>query len=280
MSAFECKIPGKWVLTGEHTVLRGGTAIALPHPDFHLKLSFLPGPEGLKIEPAEATLVIQEILDAARPHLAPGFLDSCTGTLKIQSTIPLGAGLGSSAALCVAVTRWLTHLGAKLPENPFEFAKRLEDHFHGKSSGMDIAVTSISKPILFKMDQPPEALGSKNLPRFTFHDTGLRTRTSGCVAKVEAFRSQAPQRGAEIDHLMMQATEQGLDGLRKFAEGQTDAGLQDLAGAMRSGQKCFYDWDLVPKAARELEQKLLKEGALAVKLTGAGGGGFLVALWG
>ena len=39
---FQTTFPAKWVLTGEHAVLRGVIAIALPHPRFHLRLRFEP----------------------------------------------------------------------------------------------------------------------------------------------------------------------------------------------------------------------------------------------
>ena len=40
-SDFSTRIPGKWVLAGEHSVLRGASAIALPHPEFSLAFDFL-----------------------------------------------------------------------------------------------------------------------------------------------------------------------------------------------------------------------------------------------
>jgi galactokinase len=48
---------------------------------------------------------------------------------------------------------------------------------------------------------------------------------------------------------------------------------------MDLGQSCFEEWELVPESFTVIEEKLKNEGALAVKLTGAGAGGFVVALW-
>ncbi|MEK6577816.1 MAG: hypothetical protein AABZ55_01200, partial [Bdellovibrionota bacterium] len=63
-SRFETRVPGKWVLAGEHAVLRGGTAVTLPHPQFSLKLSFKPGGLGLRVVPVAAESVIRDLLGA------------------------------------------------------------------------------------------------------------------------------------------------------------------------------------------------------------------------
>src|SRR5947209_5983562 len=56
-------VPGKWVLAGEHTVLRGGRAVALPHPSFGLELEFTPG-ERFEVFPRGAEEVIQGLFSA------------------------------------------------------------------------------------------------------------------------------------------------------------------------------------------------------------------------
>ena len=98
-SKFHTKVPGKWILSGEHTVIRGGTAIALPHPELYLELNFSPSKQqGLLIKPCSHAplmkFLIKEILSILDVKEYPN------GTLNIYSNIPKGAGLGSSAALC------------------------------------------------------------------------------------------------------------------------------------------------------------------------------------
>ena len=53
---FTTRVPAKWVLVGEHSVLRGGQAVAMPYPELGLSLSYEPADasDALKIEPAEA----------------------------------------------------------------------------------------------------------------------------------------------------------------------------------------------------------------------------------
>jgi mevalonate kinase len=161
-----------------------------------------------------------------------------------------------------------------------EFATQLEHRFHGRSSGMDVAVISSGEPITFVMGRGPRSLGIKNLPHFTFHDTGLRSRTSECVLRVEAFREQFPRLALEVDEKMGVASRQATEGLLCFDQGDKPGGLSLLQGAIQLARDCFYSWELVPGEAKRLEESLLSQGALAVKLTGAGGGGMVVALWG
>jgi mevalonate kinase len=281
--SFETRVPGKWVLAGEHAVLKGHSSVAIPHAELGLRLGFKPGASdrGLRVSPSETQHVIDEILTLALAGVPSAQWPA--GELKIESTLPVGAGLGSSAALCVAVTRWLaaSPLAAKLNgvELTAAFATRLEHHFHGKSSGMDVSVIAANKPVIFARVSGAQELGVSRLPRFTFHDTGVRARTSDCVAHVERFRSEEPVLGARLDELMGQAANESVEALRLYDAGQAEQGVRALASAMAKAQSCFDAWELVPPEARALLNNLHAEGARAAKLTGAGGGGMIVALW-
>lgn len=282
-SSFEIRVPGKWVLSGEHAVLRGVPAIALPHPEFSLDLRFDPNPAEMFVTaPTEARELAVGLIEAVHRITQLPSGGEPQGRLEIRSSIPFGAGLGSSAALCVAIVRWLAPAIGIEESRIRETATRLEDRFHGKSSGMDVAVISEAAPIRFELlggERRAETLGLSRLPKFSFHDTGLRKKTSECIARVERFRAERPEAGARCDVRMGSASELALRGLRAFAAAETQTGLNDLREAMRLGQECFREWDLVPEAALEIERRLYAEGARAVKLTGAGGGGYLVALW-
>jgi mevalonate kinase len=265
-------------------------AIALPHPEFSLSLTFQPqvwsqpwSTEGefLKVVPESAGPLVHEIIQNLRDEWVAQGRDFPLprGSLLLESTIPLGAGLGSSAALCVALTRWLSST-LQIPESEhFEFARRMEDRFHGHSSGMDVAVASVGKPIAFWMNSGSTALELLKLPRFTFHDTGLRSRTSECVTRVISQAGVDPDRARALDMRMAEASQLALEGLRQFSEQGNRAALEPLIRSMGLARSCFREWGLVPKEILALEESLLSQGALAVKLTGAGRGGFVVALW-
>jgi mevalonate kinase len=290
--AFETSVPGKWVLTGEHAVLRGSTAVALPHPEYLLKLSFKPSDQpsarpsnrpAFQVIPSSLEPVVVSILQSLN-------VEQPVGTLEISGNIPMGAGMGSSAALCVALTRWLA---PKLSLSPFrerDFATELEHHFHGKSSGMDVATVMSTSPIAFSMKKGPVALNVSRLPRFTFHDTGLRASTRECVLKVQLFVDAKPTLAARFDDQMSRASVSVVEALgaydRAVAESlQPPFSMKELAAtqiarAMNDAHQCFVEWGLVPEQAMKLRDELIAQGALGAKLTGAGGGGFVVAIWG
>jgi mevalonate kinase len=201
------------------------------------------------------------------------------GTLLIRSTIPIGAGLGSSAALCVAIVSWLAQPFGIHQEDLMRFATQLEHRFHGKSSGMDVAVIAADEPITFTMQGGLQRLGVQKLPRFTLHDTGLRSRTSDCIVQVDDFRKKHQTAAVVLDEQMAQASRLAQKGLMEFSAGHEVDGLSFIVHAMQSAQRCFAEWGLLPEPVRLLEQQLLQKGARAVKLTGAGGGGMVVALW-
>jgi mevalonate kinase len=233
------------------------------------------------VEPAEAQPLIKDLLlSIAEDWESEGHsFRYPKGRLTIESTIPIGAGLGSSAALCVALTQWLAEPLSISADRVTEFATRLEHRFHGRSSGMDVAVIASREPISFVMGRGPKTIGVKKLPLFTFHDTGLRCRTSECVVRVEKFREDFPTLGMEVDEAMSAASRIAMEGLVLYDSGQTDRGIAQVQKAIMQARECFYAWELVPGEAKGLEDSLLKQGALAVKLTGAGGGGMVVALW-
>lgn len=275
--AFKTRASGKWVLTGEHSVLRGATAIALPHPEFGLSLDFEPDERmgTLRVEPQTAQNVIQELLSAFHNQ----FPSTPRGTLRVESSIPIGAGLGSSAALCVAMSRWWAKNLKITDSEILRFATRLEDRFHGKSSGMDIAVITAGQPIVFSMENGMCPLQVKKIPRFTFHDTGIRASTRECIQQVEAYGRRSSLEGLQRDQAMNFASRLAMEGLLRYDEGEMKQGISWIRDAMQRAQDCFYLWKLIPAEAEKLESELLKQGALAVKMTGAGGGGMLVALW-
>jgi mevalonate kinase len=262
-------VPGKWVLAGEHAVLEGQPALALPHPDLFLDLEFQPSGAELWTEPG-----LRACLEGLGPLPA--------GSLRVRSTIPQGAGLGSSAALCVALARWVGNWKGLAESAQLAWARSLEDRFHGQSSGMDVATVFHGSPLLFERDpgaRPPfrvTRLEVSALPAFSFHDTGLRASTRECVAQVRAWRERAPEARA-WDEQMGRAARTGAAALVELAQGRF-AALDGVAQAMNDAQACMRAWGLIPDEIARQEALLRREGALAVKLTGSGGGGFLVAL--
>jgi mevalonate kinase len=270
-SARVVEVPAKWILLGEHSVIRGGTAVAFQHPHFKMKLTYdgeassdfriLGGEQG-------ANQAIQKIL--VELGVAP------RGTLHLESTIPMSSGLGSSAALCVGLTRIFAEELGLAGENEFEVARRCENVFHGKSSGLDIAAVSATGPICFRSGefreiQPSSTLGSLKGLQFRFHDTGLRSSTRTAVQKVQDLGRQ------DLDQEMSELAQRAAS-LLESSDSVTQQ-QNSLGPLMNRSFEIFREWGLVFPAFEQQRDELIQSGALGVRLTGSGLGGFLVSLW-
>lgn len=295
------RVPAKWVLAGEHAVLRGGPAIALPHPRWGLSVTLSRSLQpGVRVQCADArfSALCEELVVEARARLrtlaASGELKSAAVKdwtaagrpaplgleVELVSDIPIGGGLGSSAALCVAVARIAAaaHNLELTPPLERRIATDLENRFHGQSSGMDVAVASAAEPLLYTRGEEPRTLGSRwasELP-ITFHDTRVRLSTREAIERVESLRERDLDAFEDADARMGEAT---LECVRALLQPTMVEVVPALARGMLKAQSSYAAWGLMPPEAEELAMELIGKGALACKLTGAGGGGFLLALW-
>ncbi len=278
VSEFSIEVPAKWVLSGEHSVLRGKSAVAFPLPRFSLKLS-VQKKKTLSISPNPFQSQIRSLIGRALEFLNADPERFTEGEIAIESNIPIGAGLGSSAALCVAIARlaiWKTgsDLARWIP-----LATRLEDVFHGKSSGMDVNAIAHGKPILFSVDEGARPLeGLASLPAFAFYDSGIRGNTRDCIERVKHWQAQHPHLKDRFDTQMQEASDLARSGLLEYQKNR-EAGLRLIRRSMELSEECLETWGLVTPELLNQKSDLLRQGALAVKLTGAGLGGFWVALW-
>lgn len=256
---------GKAILAGEHSVVRGGEAVVLPLRSRALTLEWEHSGSGVTVEPGPLAEPFRLSLDKALSLLS-FTLPSAGYRIRLASDIPVRAGLGSSAALAVSVVRFLQEEGAKIP-SPLPLAIEIENLFHGKSSGIDVACVLASAPVTYVKGHAPVPVTPAWKPSFYLFDTGQRSATKDCVAKVE--RAARP----DLDRRMEECVRLVKGALLSESTGRLGA----LAEALELGASCFEEWGLGPGPA--LKEKLKHVGALAVKPTGSGGGGHLLTLW-
>ncbi|KQQ50397.1 mevalonate kinase [Plantibacter sp. Leaf314] len=265
----------KAILLGEHAVVYGSPAVALPVPSLRVEASAR--------HVAGASVLDTEIslgpLDPADP-LGTTVLETLRHVggeadgveVVVRGTLPIGRGLGSSAAAANAIVDAVADLyGVALDDaDRFELVQRGERVAHGTPSGLDARATSASAPILFtagRVDHPPIRFGGG----FVVADTGARGSTRKAVADVRAFIERNPERGrtllAELEHGT-------LAGVADLAADRRD----DLGTRMTAAQLVLDELGAGHPAITALIEVARADGALGAKLTGGGQGGCIIAL--
>ena len=286
MPAITAKSPGKTILFGEHAVVYGYPAIAVPLPSIALRVSFM----GLPSQPAgymrvrNANTHSEELLDqmsAEHPiraaleltSLALG-LDHIPATeITISSTIPIASGLGSSAALAAAFIRGFSqYLGFHLDnEHVNELAFEMEKLQHGTPSGIDNTVIVHQKPIYFVKGQTIEHLKLGQPITLIIADTGVRSLTREVVADVRQRLEVEP----EVVNPIMEA----IGTVARAAREELLHGTPEQVGRlMDENQALLVDLGVSCPELDALIAAARSAGALGAKLCGSGRGGNMVAL--
>ena len=272
---------GKVILTGEHAVVYGARAIAVPLLSRNINFRMYTDRAATSTpcikfqiggQPAQEQLV-RMVDDAFEVLGVPKFNLS----IDARSTLIIGAGIGSSASICVGVLRGMAQVcGIVLtPVALAELANKLERRFHGTPSGLDTAVISLEHAILFDRGRHAQALivnkpKGSNLPWcFALLDTGLRSPTIDMVYKAKPW----------FDKHASTAIDQFNDITSNAASALMDGDLQRMAAAMTQNHELLVSAGVATQPVCDMVSLALKNGALAAKITGAGGGGCVLALF-
>ena len=276
----DCQIstPGKWILTGEHAVLRGKSAIVFPMMSRRFILDYQAEntPLDIHFTGMMSDTLIQsfwEGMDRALLRLKLKRSD-LSGHFVANNQIPVGSGMGASAALSVTLARWFAHQKKLKPEKITEFATDIEHLYHGKSSGLDIAGVQSKNGIIFSRGKS-KPLQIRWQPNFALSFSEETGNTAQCIAKVQQIQENHPELALKIDEQMQQSCDIAEQALQETRE----TGLNKLIEAMELGLQCFQQWGLVRNKMAEHIEILKQRGAFAVKPTGSGNGGYVISLW-
>lgn len=276
---FQAESYGKCIIAGEHSVLRGQPAVVFPVRPKFMKLE-VEADDGdftaqfLGHHGEELKVLFFGLLEQTLERLGKKRKD-LSGALRIESELPLGAGLGASAAICVLVSKWMNHLGYLATDQLYHFSRSLEDIFHGESSGVDIAMALEGEGIRFCRPESRELVAASWNPTWFVSYSGQRGSTRECVSKVKELLAKKPKLGEELDQQMGRSAELSQQALRA----DSSSGLPLLVEAVKMGESCFKQWGLIYGQLEEHQAALYELGALAVKPTGSGGGGYCLSLW-
>jgi len=279
----ESSAPAKIILVGEHAVVYGQPAIAVPVSSLRVfataRSSLTPGEglcivasdPGITISPAQhpdhplavTARLVSEALGAPYPDV----------TITLHSQIPMASGLGSGAAVATALARSLgVVLGHPLDNetlNPIIY--EIEKIHHGTPSGIDNTVIVYEQPVYFVRGQPIGRLTIGKPFLLLIANTGKAASTRIAVGDVRKLYDSEPRRIQpileEIGRLVAEA--------RRAIENGDVAWLGTLM------QENHALLQLLTVSSSELDRLVnvaLSADALGAKLSGGGRGGNMIAL--
>jgi mevalonate kinase len=278
--------PGKIILFGEHAVVYGRPAIAVPLAQVQASA------EVTEVEAAPPGRIQIEAPDVGMScwlHECPEndplakvvrltleeleVVDPPPLRIAIRSDIPIAGGLGSGAAVSVAIVRALSeHLNKPLGlDRQSALAFEVEKLHHGTPSGIDNTVVTYGQPVYFVRGSPPEpfrigqpftlAVGVSDLPSPT--STAVSMVRDGWLKDAERYESLFDSIGS-VAARARTAIERGRPA--------------DLGPLMNENQMLLEELGVSSAILRELIEAARAAGAWGVKLSGAGLGGNVIAL--
>ena len=300
----------KVILFGEHSVVYGYSAIALPLKNLRMRATVtgrdLAGDETAGCETCETCAEIPESADSTIPlnsdsritlscldfngklsevpprfssvstaiHAALEFAGRVGDSLHVvtESNFPPERGLGSSAASAGAVIRAiLDYYKIRASEDEiFALTQSAERVAHGRPSGLDATATSASWPVRFSSGE------------FSRMEINMRAwlilADSGCKGMtrvtVDALRARMD---AKPDAVKNQLDELGAIA-NQAAEDLAFGRAANMGARMTRAHRILADLGVSTPQLDELVQTACDYGALGAKLTGGGGGGCVIAL--
>lgn len=277
---------GKIILLGEHAVVHGRHALAVPIPgavravakrtEAPSTLSARDWSSHTLVEPGSTEhvdAVIELILDKLG-------VSSLNFAITLASRLPPGMGLGSSAAVAVAITRAVAKCESlevgDVDVN--EIAFECEKLAHGMPSGIDNTLSCYGKPMLFRRSSSRKstALEIEELPLDEMPPLliGFSHEAGATYAQVAGVKARLDQNDSGYNAIFDQIDDISKAGAKALVAQEYEklGSLMNLChGLLNAIQVSTPDLENMVSIARQ-------HGALGAKLTGAGGGGSIVAL--
>jgi mevalonate kinase len=283
------RAPGKIILSGEQFVVLGAPAVAMA-VNLYSKIDVRPSQSGRIEVTADIPLHLvgdadkessagenQQLLEPLR-LAASATLDHLAATdrsihLDANCQIPIGAGLGSSASTTVAtISAVAKSRGTRLDRREiFKLAFIPENYLHGHPSGVDQATCTYGGIIQFKKPSKIKSISVKRPPMILVCDSGVHRSTKALVGSVvKRSREQTDRFQTHLGEISTMS-----NAVVKALQSEDD---DELGSLMNRNHELLRQIGVSTPRLDRLVVAAKKAGALGAKLTGAGGGGCIIAL--
>lgn len=274
---------GKVILFGEHGVVHGVPALAAAvEGGAVVEFTKVDGPTRLHIEPWGVDVQVADAYDGPERSeplyralcVARGMYDDDLELrLDAVMNLPGGAGMGSSAALGVAVLRAMDQARGleRSVDEMIERSLEWERVFHGNPSGVDNAMAASGGLAVYRRGEPIEPVELRGTLRLVVANSGESSSTKEMVASVGRQYEGEPERVGKIFAGMASIVQNARIAL---ASGD----WKSLGQLMTLNQALLNSLMLSTGTIEEMIETAKDAGSLGGKVTGAGGGGCMIAL--
>ena len=272
--------PGKIILFGEHFVVHGTKAILAAIDKRVTVTSTFTENKTIKVNSQLGTIEVpissshEEVKSEFRPfvYLANKIINSeqnASGLeITIDSDIPIGVGLGSSSACCVAATASISELFNELSsEEILKMSIEAEKTIFPDTSGADCTVCTYGGMIEYPSVEKIDNTFDLNL---LIANSMIPHNTKNSVEKVNKFKENDEERFSQLCDLETKLIDEVITAMKN--NDATTFGLK-----MSENQKYLEEIQISNDTLRDMISSL-KEISLGTKITGAGDGGCIIAL--
>lgn len=270
---------GKVILCGEHAVVYDQDAIALGLPT-GVTASARFAPEfgmcidGRELAPDDLSVeALRQLHEAVTNGAVTNGAEARNVHVSVQVTMPLGVGLGGSAAMAVAIAKAIAALIERhlTLSDVLAAAHAWERVFHGNPSGVDAAAAALGGCLRFNRKVGATPLVVKAPLHLALAVAGPPSLTKAMVARVAEHKQR--------DARAFETTLGSIQAIVAEAEQCLRQGkLERLGQLLTENHRHLCAWELSTPAIDKACELALEAGALGAKLTGAGGGGCVLAL--
>ena len=270
--------PGKLIISGEHAVVYGRRALVTSiGRRLYMQLNEDEQSEQREIHVALLDKNETYSIDFSRTKdaypmeiqaimfIADYFQFNHRIDLQVRSEIPIGAGLGSSAAfsVCLVGCFYLLRNANFDREKINQLAYEVECLFHGTPSGIDNTISTYGQSLLYSRTSQKHL--DFRLSNLAIVDTGIPKSTKRMVDLVRSFVEHNPEQGAEI----LTEIERCVDRMVEHPH--------EINQLFQTNQQLLKKLGVSIPAIDQIIEKL-STWNISAKITGAGGGGCLIAL--